>query len=222
MNQARQKDNFLYLLIALVGLLFLITLMDYFIEKIWLSHVINYVILFSILVSVLGVKKQKLEFRIGLSISLLLFGIDLIQAFNPQPLFNALQLYISLFFFIFVAWHAAKQVLFSGTVNANIIIGSICIYLLMGLIWGMFYLLLLKIEPNAFNGIEGTISWQHNLPNTVYFSFVSLASLGYGEITPVFPPARFLAYIEAITGQFYMAILVASLIGARMSKKDIT
>ena len=219
MNSTDQDDNFVYLLMALIGLLFSITLTDY-IAKVWLFHIVNYAILMTIILSVLSTKTKKLGYRIGIIVIFSLFLIDVAGSYIEQIVFNYVQLFITLSFFIFVAWQAAKQVLFSGIVNTNKIIGSICIYLLMGLIWALLYLLLLKIEPHAFNGIEVTSSsWQNNLPNAVYFSFVSLASLGYGEITPAFPPARFLAYMEAIAGQFYMAILVASLIGARVSTK---
>ena len=220
MNSADQDDNFVYLLIALIGLLFSITLTDY-VAKMWLSQVINYAVLMTIAFSILSVRTQKIDFQLGIVISLVLFMISIVSNYIESTLLDYAQFFIMLVFFIFVAWQAAKQVLFSGAVNTNKIIGSICIYLLIGIIWAMFYLLLMKIEPNTLKGIDGTETWQNNFPSTVYFSFVSLASLGYGEITPVFPPARFLAYMEAITGQFYMAILVASLIGARISKQNI-
>jgi hypothetical protein len=51
----------------------------------------------------------------------------------------------------------------------------------------------------------------------VYFSFVSLTTMGFGDITPTLPMARYLTYMEGIVGQFYLAILVASLIGARVA-----
>jgi len=59
--------------------------------------------------------------------------------------------------------------------------------------------------------------WYDNFADVAYFSFVTLTTLGYGDISPIVPIARFLVYMEAIVGVFYMAILVASLIGIRIS-----
>lgn len=56
--------------------------------------------------------------------------------------------------------------------------------------------------------------------NFIYFSFVTLTTLGFGDLLPVSPLARFLVYMEAVTGVFYMAIVVSSLVGARMSKSE--
>ncbi|MDB4410029.1 potassium channel family protein, partial [Gammaproteobacteria bacterium] len=61
--------------------------------------------------------------------------------------------------------------------------------------------------------------WLENYTSAIYFSFVTITTLGYGDISPVLPLARFLVIMEAIVGVFYMAILVASLIGVRMSDR---
>ena len=106
--------------------------------------------------------------------------------------------------------------MFTGTIDGNKIIGSICICLLLGLIWSTFYLLVLEVNPAAFNGL-GYASWYQNFPVVTYYSFVTLTTLGYGDISPLAPLARFLVFMEAVVGVFYMAILVASLIGVRMS-----
>jgi len=126
------------------------------------------------------------------------------------------QLFLILGFFIWTTYLAARQVLFTGTIDGNKIIGSICIYLLLGLIWTTLYLLVLEVSPNAFNGLAHA-SWYQNFPVVTYYSFVTLTTLGYGDISPLAPLARFLVFMEAVVGVFYMAILVASLIGVRMS-----
>jgi len=82
----------------------------------------------------------------------------------------------------------------------------------MGLIWALFYLLIAQAVPDAFNGLE-QLPWYENFADVSYYSYVTLTTLGYGDISPVAPVARFLVYMEAIVGVFYMAILVASLIG---------
>ena len=114
---------------------------------------------------------------------------------------------------------AMEQVLFSGPVDGNKIIGAVCIYLLLGLIWTTLYLIVAELVPGAFNGL-GDGPWDETFPDFVYFSFVTLSTLGYGDISPLAPVARFLAFAEAIVGQFYIAVLVASLVGIRISRQS--
>jgi voltage-gated potassium channel len=128
-----------------------------------------------------------------------------------------LHLIMLLVFYLWATWLAAKQVLFTGPIDGNKIVGAICIYLLMGLIWTLLYLLIAQAMPDAFNGLEQTL-WYDNFADVAYYSFVTLTTLGYGDISPKIPVARFVVYMEAIVGVFYMAILVASLIGIKTSE----
>jgi voltage-gated potassium channel len=68
----------------------------------------------------------------------------------------------------------------------------------------------------SFNGLDNEL-WQGNLEQFTYYSMVTLTTVGYGDITPEQPVARFLAYMEGLTGIFYTTILVASLIGVRLA-----
>jgi voltage-gated potassium channel Kch len=70
--------------------------------------------------------------------------------------------------------------------------------------------------PGSLVGLDGK-NWQDNLQATIYYSMVTLTTLGYGDITPAAPITRFLAYMEALVGIFYTTVLVASLIGLRLS-----
>jgi hypothetical protein len=70
--------------------------------------------------------------------------------------------------------------------------------------------------PGACNGLEQA-PWYENFSAVAYYSYVTLTTPGYGDISPVVPIARFLVYMEAIAGVFYMAILLASLIGIGLS-----
>ena len=130
--------------------------------------------------------------------------------------FSYAHLLIMLGFFIWITWQATRRVLFTGTIDGNKIIGAICIYILLGLIWAILYLFIAEFMPGAFNGLAQA-PWLENFATAVYFSFVTITTLGFGDISPALPLARFLVFMEAIVGVFYIAILVASLIGVRMS-----
>jgi len=82
----------------------------------------------------------------------------------------------------------------------------------------MFYLFINMAIPDSFQGLASTdIGAQFS--ELMYFSFVTIPSLSYGDITPLKPIARTFAYLEAIVGQFYVAVLVAWLVGMYLSDK---
>ncbi len=88
-------------------------------------------------------------------------------------------------------------------------------YLLAGHFFGVIYKQIAELNAGAFT-ISGTASalGQLDLQTSIYFSFVTLATLGYGDITPLSPVARGFAITEAVMGQLYLAVLVARLVSA--------
>jgi hypothetical protein len=108
------------------------------------------------------------------------------------------------------------------SVSADAIYGAICGYLLIGLAFGHLYCITEAFAPGSFWGSERfstplQVDDRHHFILT-YFSFVTLTSVGYGDITPGSGPARSLAVIEAMIGQFYIAVLIGELIGKRVSQ----
>lgn len=106
------------------------------------------------------------------------------------------------------------QVFRAGTVNRHRILGAIAVYLLLGLAWGQAYYALSLLDAQAFTP---TATITDNPLEWVYYSFVTLTTVGYGDITPVAPLARSLAILEALTGQLYPAILLARLVALEVS-----
>ena len=139
-----------------------------------------------------------------------------LHRFSDWTVLPLTSLTFTLVFYVGVAYSASRRVLFSGQVNINVVIGALAIYLMIGLIWATLYLIALEFFPHAFNGIEH-IYWADNFSNALYYSYITMTSVGYGEITPVIPLTRTLAYLQAVLGAFYMAVVVASLVGARRS-----
>src|SRR5262249_1260599 len=111
-------------------------------------------------------------------------------------------------------------VLRAKTVTGDIVCGALCVYLLIGLIWAFLFLLLESVHPGSFRLEEGlttatdlTSARSAHIAIFMYFSFITLSTVGYGEILPLTPPAHGLAALEGIIGQFYMAVLVARFVG---------
>jgi hypothetical protein len=99
---------------------------------------------------------------------------------------------------------------------------SISVYLLMGLSRGFLCVLTYDRHPQGFSFAGSTKPpSEHNIfPTLIYFSFTTLSTIGFGDITPVMMQARYAAVAEGITGQFYLAILVARLVAMHMSQSE--
>jgi hypothetical protein len=128
----------------------------------------------------------------------------------------------SVFWFLFlsfVTWNQLGTLLKHKRVTGETISMSISVYLLLGMVWAILYMVMLQVEPQAFRfeaampktGIE-------IFPVLIYFSLTTLTTVGFGDIIPLTLPARYAAVAEAITGQFYLAILVARLVGLHMAQ----
>lgn len=106
---------------------------------------------------------------------------------------------------------ALGHVLFATKMDFNRIVGAICIYLLLGVTLSLANMLIYRYVPGAFNGIDATAAPSKGF-TLVYYTFVTMTTLGYGDISPEGALARVVAYLAAIAGQFYIAILVAMLV----------
>ena len=112
--------------------------------------------------------------------------------------------------------HVLAQVFRAGSVNRHRILGAIAVYLLLGLAWGEAYSALAMVVPEAFSPVGPPGA---DPQRWLYYSFVTLTTVGYGDITPVGPLARSLAILEALTGQLYPAILLARLVALEVGSK---
>ena len=106
------------------------------------------------------------------------------------------------------------KVLRPGTITSQRIQGAVAVYLLFGLIWANAYEWADSMYPNSFTGADvNGASW-------TYYSFVTLTTMGYGDITPKHPLARSLATAEALTGQLYIAILISRLVALEVASRQ--
>ena len=94
-------------------------------------------------------------------------------------------------------------------IDVQTVLGAICTYLLIGMTFTFLYHAIYSLNPDAYAGDLGSSA----LAGLAYFSFVTLATLGYGDITPVTEFARMAAVLEALTGQIFLVTLVAALVG---------
>jgi hypothetical protein len=152
-------------------------------------------------------------------IALVLSGISIITTWLlliiQQPWMAILSHGCIIVLVAFFAIIILGYVLRSGRVTTDRIFAAICVYLLIGYAWTFAYVLVEELQPASF------IALSHAAPNDYvsrvlqmrYLSFITLTTVGYGDIVPHSPVARSLAVLEAIVGQIYLTVLVARLVG---------
>jgi hypothetical protein len=123
----------------------------------------------------------------------------------PEPWVRGTGLLSLLLFLVVVL----GQTLRDGPITPHRIQGAVAAYVLLGVIWAYAYSLVELLRPGA---ISGPVNPAEGPRAFFYFSFVTLATVGYGDVLPVHPVARSLATLEAVTGTLYVAILVARLV----------
>ena len=112
-------------------------------------------------------------------------------------------------------WVVTRAVFGPGRITYHRVIGAILLYLTIGIVFVALYTLVGALAPGSFTGIK--VHDRVSLPpDLVYFSFVTLTTLGYGDIVPVHPFARSLSNLEAILGQLYPATLLARMVSLEL------
>ena len=215
MQHISEKNNFVYLAGGLVLLLLIGSVLE-FIPGDFGPRIIQAATIATLMIAALGQKGHYNRMVINIVFVLVMLLFVVAGAVLDKAGFSYAHLILLLCFFTWMTWLLLRQVLFTGAVDGNKIVGAICIYMLLAMIWAMLYLLIAEALPGSFNGVPQA-PWLENFSTATYFSFVTITTLGYGDILPVTPLARFLVTMEAVVGVFYMAIVVASLIGVRLS-----
>jgi hypothetical protein len=146
--------------------------------------------------------------------------LNMLFAYNSQVVYLYGSTLAMLAFLFLATGKAMRQIAIGNNLSANRIVGAVCVYLMLGVIWALCYALLEAVVPGSFEGLSEHAAGASWNPDWVYFSFVTLTTLGYGDILPQTYSARALSYFEAIVGQFYLAVLVAGLVGAYLSEKQ--
>lgn len=167
----------------------------------------------TLLAAVLAVSERRSW--LSLSLALVLPALVLAwaeRAWGLPASLVALKLLLRLLFLGFVSACLLTLVLRSERVSADTLVGAVVVYLLLGTVWAAAYGLLLLGLPDALRAPAPL-----DERALTYFSFVTLSTLGYGDVVPVHPAARSFSTLEALTGQLYLAILVARLVGLHLA-----
>lgn len=166
---------------------------------------------------VLLVQKRRRSF-VGWVLAVPAIGERVLLLFEPGPRLLLLGSISWLVFFSFVTWSQLRSLLKQKEVTGDIISMSVSVYLLFGLTWSLLYIVIFQCQSDAFNLGTSVQNPQHVFPLFIYFSLTTISTIGFGDITPLSLQARYAAVAEGIIGQFYLAILVARLVGMHMTQ----
>lgn len=116
------------------------------------------------------------------------------------------------------------HILSRHTVTVDTLAGSVCVYLQLALVWSIVFYFIETLIPGSFNFVAepltGAERSRDHFEQFTYYSFVTLTTLGYGDVLAVSAPARNLSFLEAAVGQIYLAVLVARLLGLHLAGRE--
>ena len=183
---------------------------------------IAFTFLLIILVFVVGHNKNVILLYVTIAFSALVFSW--LNLSNPSFIFSILSPLFSFTALTLAIALVIKESLLSKEVTMDTIAGSLCAYLLLGFAFASIYALIDIVAPASFissiPGKEGVIDLASSDLDRIYFSFVTLLTVGYGDIVPASPPAKLTTIIEGFIGQVYLVVLIARLVGMHVSQRS--
>jgi hypothetical protein len=205
----KDKNNSYTKLLVILAMAFLIpTVLNHWLLQLGISFLffnLNLLILVSLSIS---------QFTLNLLriVAITLLVIDTLVLTNSFSYGDYLYTFTDLLQAIFIGFAIiviSGKIFHKKQVTGELLRGSICVYVMIGFFWSILYQIIYSINPQTFNNIDP----ERFIQQLRYFSFVTLTTVGYGDITPVYPLTMSLANLEAIVGQLFPAIMIARLVG---------
>jgi hypothetical protein len=178
-------------------------------------------LLFSLLVvsGVVTVARRPLLIAIVSAIALATMVLRWSSYGSPSSTTRVWAVGLSILLLSVLAWLVLVQVFREGPITSQRIQGAIVVYLLIGLAFAQGYEVVYYLVPNAFQMAQPAAAVSRQPYSLLYYSFVTMTTIGYGDILPLHPAARSLAVAEGLAGPLYLAILIARLVSMRMTTR---
>jgi len=212
-SQVCFKERFLSLLIFIIAMLILGPLVEEFVQ---LSILMD-ILWSAIFVSAIYAVSQKIRhILVAVLLALPMLGSIWTKYFVQHKALLVVGSLCGAAFFLFAIIQMLIFIYSHKEVTRDLIVGAAVVYLFMALMWTFIFIVVETLHPGSFNlpegqGFEATRQF-------VYYSFVTLTTLGYGDITPISSLARSLCILEAVIGQLYLVVQVAWLVGVHVSQ----
>lgn len=141
---------------------------------------------------------------------------------NQTILLNNIAIIMNIFLLTASGFLFLKYVLQDSEINIDKVFSAICVYFLMGLLWAFIFTFLAINTVQSFNYLgEPMIMKEGSFSRFFYYSIVTLTTLGYGDITPTTTAAKSMSAFEAFSGQLFLAVLIARLVGMHITQSTL-
>jgi len=211
-----RKRRFAYLTISL---LLLIALYPYVQGDTWGQVFLSLLATIVMITSVIAVGDKRRHTIIALVFAAPWFLV-LLSKFPVLPVDTKLlvreEIVFAFLLFAYTTYRIFIHIINSREVTTEILFASISVYMLIGLSWATIYIMINSYHPGSFVDRDGTFI--HTGADFLFFSYITLTTVGYGNIEAISEQARSFASIEALCGQLYLTIMVARLVGLHISK----
>jgi Ion channel len=209
------------------NLLLSVLVLSFFIYPFGYNNIVWEALLFTIftgivitIVSVIyQLQPHKRTYRLYMGLAGLVLCLEIVRHWSISSRTIYLSIVIHHLILIFLMASSAiviiREIFSASQVTSDTIKGGVCVYLLAGIAWSYLYNLLLVVQPESFD----LMSSSNIHDDLLYFSFVTLTTVGYGDILPISPLARVCANLESIVGVLYPSIYIARLVGQYSSEK---
>jgi Ion channel len=166
-----------------------------------------------------GVTRRRRALALGFALPTV--ACLVVYSLAPAPGLGLAARLTFLAFHVYITWSLLRTLLDHRTVQRNTLYGAACTYLLVGFAFATLYGVLQEVHPPALAGNPARQGYAQLLPaDLVFFSFMTLTTVGYGDITPISAEARLVAVFEAVAGVFFLAFLVARLVALYRAEED--
>ena len=212
---SKAKEKFLIPLCLILGLIVWVPILEMFVV---LSIFIDIFLSVIFISMVYTISQKKSHLLIGTLLSLVMLASMWSQYFYQNPHVFAVGKLFGVLFIVMVIGNILAFIFKSEEVTKEVIFAAMLVYLLAALLWSFAYGFLEIVDPASFNVALGQ-DYRYQM-KYIYFSFVTITTLGYGDITPATDLAKSFTILEAVVGQLYLVVVVAWLVGMHVSRKS--
>ena len=207
------KERFLILMGLMMALLVLGPILEQFVT---IRKLIDVFLTAIVLTMLYTITSKKRLFYFGWSLAIIMLLSLWLKYFISHDVFATVSMVAGVFFTLLVTSQTVQFIVGSKTVTREVVYAAMLVYFLLAQLWAMVYTFLDRIDPASFNLPGG----QGDFLLFEYFSFVTLTTLGYGDITPLSKVAKAFSVLEAVVGQLYLVVVVAWFVGMLVARRS--
>ena len=207
------RDRYLFLLISLLSLILITPLFEGVVK---LTILLDIFITAIFLSSIYAISQKEKNLRIAVGLLLPIIAGMWLTYFLHIPHLRLVGDCCSILFFTFTIIIILSALLKEDAVTLDVIYGAVVVYLLMAIMWAFIFDVIETLHPGSFQ-VTASQS-QGTRVHFVYYSFVTITTVGYGDILPVSLIARAFSIVEMVVGQIYLIVLIARLVGINIAQ----